>query len=382
MKIYKIFTAVLFLLFIINIKQTNAQDTYPIDGDYGGLPIETCSGYFVDSGGDTTTTYSPSEDFYITFLSNDIDNELIKFTFDFFQLAEGDILYIYDGEDDTAPLLYEAQNDDLHGEEIWFSSEYAHFRFVSQSDSPGDLGWFANIECYTFCDGFWVEALTTTGSFNYCPYDALVDLEAQAGYYSENAVYDPDDFIFTWDFQGVIQNGDQASIEYDDSGAYTFNIMVEDPVNSCVISDTYVIKIGTVPDFIGTHVNPDTICARSQAVLVGEANPTTWTGFPTSVEGEFPIPDGTGDSFNSSLDFDVFEPLAELEDELDFDKVCFNMEHVDYGQLRIELECPNGSSILLTDFSDGGANLGEPVVWDTTTPGNGYDYCFSPSAPY
>ncbi len=373
----------LFFLFSLCFTESKAQITYPINGDYGGLPIETCSGYFVDSGEDTLTVYEPGEDYTITFCSNDeVDNELIRFSFDFFDLAEGDTLYVYDGEDDTAPLLYSAENDDLHGEEIWFSSACAYFRFVSAEDSPGAPGWFATINCYTFCDGLWVEAETTTGSFDYCPYDANVDLIANAGYNAENAVYDPENFLFNWNFQGETQSGEQADVSYEEPGAYTFTLSVEDTENACEVSHTHVIRVGTNPVFSGSILNPDTICAKSQTVLTGVATPTTWTGFPTSVEGVFPIPDGTGESFDSFLDFDVFEPLTELEEELQFDKVCINMEHVDYGQLRIELSCPNGNSILLTDFSEGGANLGEPVVWDNTTPGKGYDYCFSPSASY
>jgi gliding motility-associated-like protein len=359
-----------------------SQITYPISGDYGGMPVETCSGYFVDSGLDTLNFYQPNEDYTITFCSSDIDNELIRFHFNFFQLAEGDILYVYDGDSDASPLLIAARNNDLHNEEIWFSNECAFFRFVSDENSPGALGWFATISCYTFCDGFWAEAETATESFNYCPYDEGVNFIGNAGYYSENAVYNPADFIYSWNFQGDVLSGQNPYHTYEGPGAYPFSLSVFDTANNCTADIINVIKIGTYPTFHGTGVTPDTICAKSQATLYGTAQATTWTGFDTSVEGTFPIPDGTGFSWTSTLTFDVFESLAEITEESEFDKVCLKIEHVNFGQLKIELECPNGTTVILSDYSAGGANLGEPVVWDNTTPGKGYDYCFRPIAAY
>ncbi len=370
------------IIFFFLFTEISAQITYPINGDYGGMPVEACSGYFVDSGLDTLTNYQAGENFTIAFCSSDLDSELIKLYFNFFNLAEGDILYIYDGDSDAAPLLIAAQGNELQGKEIWFSGDCAYFNFVSDIDSPGALGWFATISCYTFCEGLWVEAGTSTGSFNYCPYDAGVSFIADAGYYAENAVFNPNNFAFSWNFQGDIKTGINVFHSYDEPGAYPFTLSVEDTSNNCLSDITSVIKIGTFPTFSGTLVTPDTICAKSQAVLVGDAQATTWTGFQTSIEGTFPIPDGTGASFSSTLNFDVFDDFASINEIDDFDKVCLNIEHVNYGQLKIELECPNGSVVVLTDYSPGGANLGEPVVWDITTPGKGYDYCFSPSAPY
>ncbi len=389
------FTAILF--FVLISSTVISQITYPID-DYDGELIEACSGFFVDSGGDTLSVYQPGEDYSITFCSSDENLPYLKFSFDFFQLREGDILYVYDGEDDESALLFEAQNDDLHDTVIWFSTNCAHFRFISLEDDEDDngdndnggkdlngdddrMGWQAEISCYEFCEGIWLKAETTTSRFQYCPYDPNVDFIASAGYNAENADYESDNFVFTWKFNEDIFEGETASYDFEEPGAYPFSLEVEDIEFRCYADVINVVQIGTIPSLTGTHVSPDTICERDQARLDGVAEAETWTGFPTSVEGVFAIPDGTGEAFESSLDFDVFPPLSELESEEDFGRVCINIEHVDYGQLRFVLECPNGNSVILSDYSDGGANLGEPVVWNTDVPGTGYDYCFSPNAP-
>jgi len=57
------------------------------------------------------------------------------------------------------------------------------------------------------------------------------------------------------------------------------------------------------------------------------------------------------------------------------------------GDLSIEIECPDGNRLTLLPYSNhgGGTILGEPVATDLpvdgntddTTPGIGYDYCWS-----
>ena len=75
-----------------------AQEFAMTDGNF-----TTCSGSFTDSGG-LTGDYTNSEDAIITFCSPFATDDM-QVSFNSFALASGDILFVYDGDDTTAPLV-------------------------------------------------------------------------------------------------------------------------------------------------------------------------------------------------------------------------------------------------------------------------------------
>lgn len=233
------------------------------------------------------------------------------------------------------------------------------------------------------CETFTVDIVSDSGSFLFCPEsNGPVSFSAEASYQEAGVSFDPQNFNYTWSVDGVSHSGIQISHTFSQPGAYPVRVTVEDPLNGCSASVYKVAKVGTVPDFGGTVSGVEEACASTPFSLLGEANPTTWTGFPTSITETRQIPDGTGESYQSSLQFDVFPAGQLISSAMDIDRICVIIEHTDFGQLKMDLECPGGNTITLLDYGFGGANLGEPVVWDDFVPGRGYEYCFTPEPQY
>ncbi len=229
------------------------------------------------------------------------------------------------------------------------------------------------------CESFTVRVEAVSGSLLFCPETVGVEsFRALVTYESDTIDFNRDSFVYYWNFDGTTYHDSLVSHAFAGPGAYPFTLRVEDPENGCSLSVTEVVKVGTYPNFNNTISSLEEACAKEVFSLVGNANVTTWTGFPTSVMETVNIPKPNEGIYSSSLEFDVFEHDMVIASEMDFDRICLYVDHADYGQLQFELECPNGSTILLKSHSEGGANLGEPVIWDTITPGRGYQYCFSP----
>jgi gliding motility-associated-like protein len=248
-------------------------------------------------------------------------------------------------------------------------------------DGAGEVG--VRRQMLEVCGSFQVEILPASGSFNFCPESVGTEsFTAEAGYAEEGVSYNPQNFTYSWLIDGSVYSGMQVSHTFSGSGAYSVRLVVEDPANGCSATVYEVVRVGTLPTFNGTIATVENACATAPFTLVGTAHPTTWTGFPTAVTETSQIPDGTGEVYQSSLSFNVFERGQQITSAMDIDRICVNLEHVDFGHLKIDLECPDGTSITLKDFGFGGANLGEPVVWDDFIPGRGYEYCFSPEPEF
>ncbi len=369
-------TRLIFLLFFSSAFAGFSQGiTFPIH-IHDGQVIETCSGFFADSGGDTLTNYGNNENFSVTFTADadEGDDLYLKFSFLFFELDDNDYLYVFDGEDDSAPLVIQATGGDLAGQEIWATGSSLHFRFES-SPTVTAAGWLAQIECFSLCDAFYASVDTDSGSFDFCPDIQSVTFYGSAGYLGGDSQGTGNQYLFEWNFDGEIKQGQTVNHTYTEPGAYPFRLIVTDPLNNCIADTLKTVRIATIPNFNNTIASSDTVCAFETFTLIGSANPVSWTGFPTVVDTVAFINDEN--IFESSLDFDVFEESAQLLVQDDFDRVCINIEHVDFGHLIFELECPNGSQILLKDLGFGGAHLGEPVVPIDNIPGIGYEYCFN-----
>lgn len=242
------------------------------------------------------------------------------------------------------------------------------------------------------CDFFTVQVEAFSGSarfdtisaaFLFCPEGVGEEsFRANASYSSDTIDFNPSELLYTWYYDGNTYHGQQFTLSLDDPGAYPFRLLVEDPINGCELSLLLGARVGTIPTFDGTEVSEEEVCAREFFTLRGLANPLTWTGFQSAVVETALIPEEAIDPYESYLEFDIFGEDMLIDTVFDLDRICLSLDHVEFGQVRIELECPDGAVVLLKDYSDGGANLGEPVIWDSTTPGKGYQYCFSPLPQY
>ncbi len=420
----------LILLLLFAAANLSGQITFPIDS-HDGQTIETCTGYFVDSsGGDSLNHYMPNENYWVTFVSSNTDQPHLEFYFEFFQLGEGDTLFVYDGGNADAPLLWKAVAQQLSGQTIYSSGDSLHFHFKSSDfdvgndngengngdeedkengngdgngdngdDDNGDngdddndldtrLGWKAAISCKSLCDLLVVEIDPIDGLLH-CPEEVFpVRFAAEAYYLPENFEFEPGQFEYTWLISGTEFQGQEISYDgFTEPGAYSVYVTARDTVNNCELSTYVVVLVGTYPSFDGTHLSGDTVCAEEQFTLNGFVTPTLWTGFQTAVFEDPPVFINHNNSYSSTLTFDVFDDEAIINNPGDIDRVCVIIEHVEYRDVEAHLVSPNHEFIQLKatggpDFPFDHVNLGEPVVDHDNIPGKGYEYCFSPTPYY
>jgi gliding motility-associated-like protein len=347
---------------------------YPINTN-SGQTISTCLGTFTDSGGSFDNPYQPNESYSVSFCSNNQNSPVVVFHFTHFQLGAGDVLRVYDGDNAFAPLLWEATGTQLQGKSVYASTGCLHFVFQSSPSEQG-LGWEAQISCMSICETFRVEIQPQGGKFDFCPEVGNVFFSATAFYLPQNIQFAPPTDTFSWVIDGTSYQGQNQTHSFMETGIYPLSVSVSDPNFNCTAQSNRFVRLGTVPNFNGTRPMVAEVCAKEPFTLSGRANPNIWTPFSSSHVGLDAIPDGTGLVYQSGINFDVFDSEAVISTSYGVSRVCIDIEHARHGQLQIQLECPQGSRTMLKNFSPAQANLGEPVVWNTNTPGVPYTYCF------
>ena len=98
------------------------------------------------------------------------------------------------------------------------------------------------------------------------------------------------------------------------------------------------------------------------------------------------LPDGSGIDYTSTLTHTVFGAGDTIQNASDISSICMNVEHSYIGDLTIKIECPSGKQALLANLFNSGAGgsgntfLGEALDDQSSSPGTGWNYCFSESA--
>lgn len=385
----------LFILLSTFIVDAMAQD-YPIENG----TVNTCEGLFLDdaSGGFYST------DSYTFTICPDNPGDVIQVDFLAFSLWQSpnpnnsDRLYIFDGPDTGAQGLgsytgTQMQNNNVTGT-INNPTGCLTFVFEVNPNSPGTFpGWEADISCTTPCDTPTAaseisdpEPAGAEQSITACIGDEITfsDAGSEAG----------DGFTietYVWNFgDGTIDetSGPVATHVYDEPGEYITTLTVIDN-NGCASLnlDPLQTLISTVPIFGVEH--DQEICLGSSAnINANNIESLTWTSLPPQVvSGTTFLADGAGFTFTSELTFDFFEPGATLESCDDLLGVYVNMEHSYLGDLDIQIECPDGTTVPLVTYPNGGGGtyLGEPVddgydIPGENVPGIGYTYTWDPSA--
>ena len=83
----------------------------------------------------------------------------------------------------------------------------------------------------------------------------------------------------------------------------------------------------------------------------------TWTALPPlAVSEELPMPDATGAWFESELYIDFFDDGQTLDDCDDLLGINALMEHSFVGDLTIQVECPDGTQVLIMENNNSGAD--------------------------
>ena len=349
--------------------------------------LTTCQGFLVDTGlsaGD----YGPNEDITMT-ICPEAPETIITLYWALANLGPGDILQIFDGPDDSAPLLgtyieYEAQ-----GLEIFASEDNPggcltlHFT----SDAAGEGSFVAEMSCGYPCERPF--AIVESGEaipHLACPGEEII-FDASGSTVADNFEI----VSWAWDFDdgNSASTGPVVSHTFDTPGAYKVqldiadNNITEDDPDGCSNNNLvdHLVLVSTDPDWTGTSLDA-TICAGQLFDLEGVVQGVTYDSEPSGNFGEgLFIPDDQTQCFNAELTFTAFSPGATIEnansDIVDF---FINFEHSYMGDLTITFICPNGQSMAVHQQGGGSTNLGVPDQGDGTGPGTGWDYWWSPLA--
>lgn len=407
MKVYSRLFFVFLITVVVCSKNISAQ-SYPINQ---GGSVSTCTGTFFDS--DSTANYQNNENFTITFCSNGGGNIINVGFAALFDIDPTDTLFVFDGNSIASPIIGAYNNSSVP---VGISTSTSNtsgcitFQFISDGAVTGS-GWSASINCMIICQPI-NPVITTTPTLvnfgqdstytNICPGDTV--LFNATGTYPDNGV-NPVNYVqsdatstFEWSLgTGNVVNTQSTSEVYPNPQGYLIILTMTD-INGCIETVRHKVRTGIPPTFSGVVVQPDTSCFGDTVNLVGGFNQTTTAppGVTTNtgvvaaggtVAGQTFLPDGSGVSYSTSVNISGFSGQT-IQNGTDIAEVCMNIEHSYIGDLTIELSCPNGTTIILSDTYNG-TSPGSTFLGDaddspspSTTPGIGMDYCFDLGAAW
>ena len=284
-----------------------------------------------------------------------------------------DVLYVYDGEDTSAPLVGAGTGNSFQG--ISYTASFNNpsgcltFQFVCNNGATGgDVGWAAYFDCVTPCSypESGLELVSPEPfpdlpegviSVGLCPDE---EITFSAGTSFGNDGFDLDSLVWNWGDGQVettaVSDGLEVSHSYSTPGEYivTLTVIDENQCNSTNLQPHQVL-VSTIPIFNAEFTTP--ICAGSPGYLNGNpVQSVTWTALPpVAVSEEEPLPDDTGIPFVSELFIDFFDQGQVLEDCADIEFITANIEHSFVGDLTFWVTCPDGTEVILMENGPTGA---------------------------
>lgn len=365
--------------------------------------VTACSGTFLDDDAATEGAYQVGMSYEFT-ICPDTPGDVVSVMFHAFSLfvspnaQNSDYLSIFDGDNTNANSLGSYTGTQLHGLPVTgtVNNTSGCLTFVFHSNPNGNVnntfpGWEAAISCTTPC------ANPTSNAIIADP-EPLPEMGQSVGVCIDQPVTFQDVGSFAepgFNLQYWVWNFDDGTIDtltsassvthsYDEPGEYVVTLIVLDN-NGCrsINIQPLQVLVSTVPLFNTIFTSP--VCVDSEPTMIdGSAiQSQTWTALPPQVvSGTMYLPDGAGFSFESSLVYDFFEENSTLDDCYDLEELFINMEHSWVGDLSITITCPNGTTVLLLPYPNGGnaTFFGEALDDGTSNPGVGWDYGWSPSA--
>ena len=373
-----------------------------------GGTVTTCDGFFVDDGdiGDPAGGPYSNNDYVIT-ICPDNPGDAIAAEFLSFQLQtnanpnNNDMLFIYDGDSNGAPLIGVGTGNNFQDVTATASlnnpTGCLTFQFVvNNGATAGAIGWAAQVTCVTPCT-------VPTSSLELLDPDAFEDNPNSVGICPmQDVTFDGSNsegdgaplanWIWNWGDGNVETTSTMSAMHaYDTPGEYLVTLVVEDE-NGCSSTnlEPFQVLVSTIPIFNAEFTTP--LCTGSPGSLDGNpVQSVTWTALPpVSVSEEQALPDNSNVPFESDMVIDFFDEGQVVEECDDIMSLSAVMEHTFIGDLTIWVECPNGQEMLLLDngpsggadatgcmFPDlGGNNLGDPVA------GIGWEYTWDMDADF
>ena len=375
-------------------------------------PIRTCSGFFLDSGGNFNP-YGPNEILETQLCPDNTTGTHSILVFYSIEMGAGDVLCFYDGPDATAPLIACA-SDFAPGESFIIRASALNptgcLTISFQSDDQEQaVGWYAEIDCSKPCQDVKASISAAfppinpplTGTIDLCLNESL-SLEAAGEYPQNDALYNQSDAtsLFQWNMgDGTVLTGKSVNYAYDQPGGYVIELTVID-ANGCVNTNfiSQRVRVAPKPEFGISPLIADTLCHKSSLTLTGGidlngvfdvfASPQSTSFQVSGVKADsLPIPDGDGQFFTSQITFSDFGPGQLLTDINDLLGICVLAEHSFMRDLEIKLICPNGQEVTLEEFLSRVGNeaiIGIPDHTDEgqvpPKQGTGFEYCWNQSA--
>uniref|UniRef100_UPI0040486D1E proprotein convertase P-domain-containing protein n=1 Tax=Flavobacterium sp. TaxID=239 RepID=UPI0040486D1E len=348
------FIVILFFFGLVTFGQT-----YNMANGANGT-ISTCSGTFRDGAGN----YSANQNSTITFCPS-TPGDLIRITFTAFDTESGfDYLDVWQGNAVGAPGT---ANDRFMGNPpvpfvITSTSPDGCLSFQFISDGSFQYtGWSATISCVTPCVPP-TAALVDTSTVDICPSTSLTPGSTTVAFNASNSTTPSGSLVrYEWDWgdgtNSVTATPNTTHTFPTTGGLYLVrlrvrnNIFTTDPLG-CLSSNsvTRVIRVMPEPNFTGTSPTTLTINCGDNATLNGSAlSQTIVQNTPSVISGPVNLPDGSGSSYNSQLDFSgLFPPGATMSAGC-YPTVTFDIEHSYTEDLDIILIAPSGEQVILFD---------------------------------
>ena len=184
---------------------------------------------------------------------------------------------------------------------------------------------------------------------------------------------------------------------FEDAGAHALQVQSID-TNGCAseLSQSITIAVSPEPTFDWSGTTQICVNSTGELVMNGVAYTIDSNGLTATNDELVSIPDATGTWFDIPVEVELFADDMVLTDCPDL--IGFNvlMEHSFVGDLTIQVECPDGTQVMIMEnnvatadecsgeFDLNGYYLGEPDDFDggTPVPGVGYWYTFTAEGEY
>lgn len=316
----------------------------------------TCSGTFRDGAGDyasslnSTRTFCPStpgDKVRITFTAFDTESG-----YDYLDVWNANAVGVAGTEDDrfmgtpTVPFTITSTSPD----------GCLSFRFISDGGFEY-AGFTVTISCVTPCTPP-TAALVSSSTVDICPSTSLSPGSSTVAFNASSSTSPTGSVVrYEWDWgdgtASITAVPNTTHVFPTTGGLYVVRLRVRndnfstDPLG-CLSANSVsrTIRVMPNPSFIGTSSSAVPVSCGSSVTLNGLAvSQTIIQATPTVISSPVNLPDGSGSSYTSSLDFSGLFPASAVLSAGCYPTLTFDLEHSYAGDLIIELISPSGQSV-------------------------------------
>ncbi len=347
----------LFVFLIVSF--VSVAQTYNMPNGANGT-TSTCAGTFRDGAG----TYASSLNSTRTFCPS-TPGDKVRVTFTAFDTESGlDYLDVWNANAVGAPGTADDRFMGLPTVPFTITSTSPDgclsFQFITDG-SVEYAGFTATISCVTPCTPP-IAALVNSSTVDICPSTSLSPGSSTVAFNGSASTTTTGSVVsYEWDWgDGTTSVTAVPNTNHTfptTGGLYVVRLRVRnnnfstDPLG-CLSTNsvTRTIRVMPEPSFTGTSVSPVAVTCGSSVTLNGLAlSQTIIQNTPSVISGPINLPDGSGSSYDSNLDFSgLFSAGATITAGC-YPTVTFDIEHSYTGDLDIILIAPSGESVILFD---------------------------------